>query len=861
MPSNEPILSLIQAEERDRALAEQLNAPCWPPPSDAAGAPIDGLYHWEPSEYGFRRPLPLDDTFASNLAGAHDGQPYEPYEHLLRFPTCPSLATNRLRSHQRRIDALPSFHTIRVFTRGEHAAPNAKVYILHNGLNETEDLSFYYRLAANLVSDGSICILRPFPGHLSRHPFRSAFSQQPLDRYLADAGDLFRQFLRFMIESRWLLSAIAPSACYPVATGADLLLPKLQENSPAREEDAALAAAMAAEWQTLYKSTDLARSRGEAAQLPPPLRPNGGKERNSRAIAASSETAIHDSIHKLRMLLGEPKDEESGSTPTRSIHVMGYSLGGFVAQSVFFSWPYLIGSCATMLSGGPLRDIAPTVFADPEEWQTVVHALRYEQDDALMKQRIRLSRAKDAKSGAVNEIDEKRFELYQRIFYEVFEQQYRLPYQSRVAEFSRRLLFVVGGSDDIVKARSVMDAAPAKEGINLIEIANLSHFLTNPRGVEAKQQEFWLPEICRLIQRFSGQAEDVRDLECEGGKMGSSLDEPIVASKYGRNDLAEFLDRHAEEIPPDDRLVQQRMLEHLRFQPRPPTGEKGRLPSPLFERYLGSMIGGIRSSDEVKQQGTLFIAQNSVPAALLSTDWRLERAISLHHAEGEVLDYLIGLNTRRSALHAFRRSLRVIIPAQAREWHNSRDTRHPSKSETIPGLGPRSMNRLDQWDDIASEWATVTRFFDATKDGLFGVEPGDACLMPAVSRIRALESIAWEKAHPLEVSTLPDVWVWVADDLCREERPDPQGFQLLEAIRGDGMCKAFVRWVVSGSNGHPLTTTDVAAALDADQLRIVSLSGASYNPRYRGKEIRKPDKALQHLIHLALVVSHSGQIA
>ena len=43
-----------------------------------------------------------------------------------------------------------------------------------------------------------------------------------MEHYLADSGDLYRQYLRFMIENRWLLSCLMPIRKYPAIVGCDL---------------------------------------------------------------------------------------------------------------------------------------------------------------------------------------------------------------------------------------------------------------------------------------------------------------------------------------------------------------------------------------------------------------------------------------------------------------------------------------------------------------------------------------------------------------------------------------------------------------------------------------------------------------
>src|SRR4029079_14298159 len=97
-------------------------------------------------------------------------------------------------------------------------------FFLHNGLNETQRTGLYYELASYLIDQDrdTVCILRPFPGHLTRAA-SPGLSETPLDHYLWDGLHLYRQFLRYMIETRWLLSTIVRCSNYRCVSGSGLL--------------------------------------------------------------------------------------------------------------------------------------------------------------------------------------------------------------------------------------------------------------------------------------------------------------------------------------------------------------------------------------------------------------------------------------------------------------------------------------------------------------------------------------------------------------------------------------------------------------------------------------------------------------
>ena len=273
-----------------------------------------------------------------------------------------------------------------------------------------------------------------------------------------------------MIETQWLLSVLVPRPYYSVSAGTRLL-GRYEPSGPearGRADAGDLTQAMSEEWEALFRSTEEAERKG----LNPSLTHHKGRPTLQEMEA---------SIEALRKLIGwkpqlssapPPVDSHVNGARTRheppAIHVVGYSMGGFMAQASFFAWPFAIASCTNMFAGGALRDLAPTAFAHPEEWQAVLHGMRYELDVAFGENLM----GRGSRIAGVQADD---FDYFIRLFYEVYLQYYRGGYRSRVAEFSRRLLFVVGGDDPIVRTKNVLDAGPPK-GMSLFQIADLSHF-------------------------------------------------------------------------------------------------------------------------------------------------------------------------------------------------------------------------------------------------------------------------------------------------------------------------------------------------------------------------------------------------
>jgi pimeloyl-ACP methyl ester carboxylesterase len=221
--------------------------------------------------------------------------------------------------------------------------------------------------------------------------------------------------------------------------------------------------------------------------------------------------SVKGDIEAIRHLVGwQPTEIRNSDAPSESgnpvpaLHAVGYSMGGYLAQSVFFTWPFALSSCTTIGSGGPLRDVALTTFAHPEEWQSVMHALRFEISNSMLQRRLVRSRG-DAGSYLIAGINEDHYAFFDRIFNDVFLQDSRGPYRQRLSEYAYRLLFVLGGRDPVISTQSVLESSPSA-GINMIQVANLEHF---PWSSEPEWREFWLPQVVDVVRAFSKHAEEI----------------------------------------------------------------------------------------------------------------------------------------------------------------------------------------------------------------------------------------------------------------------------------------------------------------------------------------------------------------
>jgi pimeloyl-ACP methyl ester carboxylesterase len=848
----------IQQHERD--LEMPLDDPAWRESSPLPGwkrCPSTGnLYRTID-----RGQLESDDSAARNSA-TDDFFVGSLTEWLLRFPSAPIHGVQRLHEHHYDSDESETMHTYRVMMAPEHAKSVImgeadvkvdRIILFHNGLNETDRMTLYYQLASRLIAVDrdaglkTVCILRPFPEHLTRFPFHK-HAEEPLERYLWDGSQLFRQFLRYMVETQWFLSILARRSLYACPSGA-LLLAGNATPSKSRLRSNYLARRIATDWRKLYEASERATIKADrfrAAAMAP------------ARIQEPNEVFL-DVINSLRKLLNLEEYDEMGSELASSgsardepsVHVIGYSLGGYTAQSIFMAWPFFVASCGTLLSGGALRELAPTAFADPEEWQTVLHSLRYELNEAMMGGRYLHRR------GMLAGMERERFLYFQHVFDEIFQQEYRGSFESRLTEFRHRMLFVVGGDDPIVRAKSVLDSAP-DGGINLLEIAGLGHFLGSaPKSnEEGRQRSFWLPEMARLISRFCDQTANQQHHDRPYVWLDPKLrmpDRPAIAETEDGYD--EDHDALGDEIVPLD--------ESDRFAIR----SDGALPSELFEKCLNDLLA--RQTHD-GQSGYLWILRNEMPTMLLDEDAVLGRGCAFHRDDIGIARYCRGIKKRREAVFGLNQDLTFVIPWNARRIMEGLDSDRGFPSQAEAAVGGLSQwiyaRRLMEKRDSDNRPA---RQAQAAADGLSqrssAQQAWDACanISNELTKLSPTAILAFDGREPLtreravgtdglippegvQVTSLPDCWIWVSREVLG-----------LSQIAASTARSEFI----SATRKFQDKNSDLAVRLRDDKIRVVTVSRARYNPRFRGRLVVDVDELRRILLHAALCLSVAQPIA
>jgi pimeloyl-ACP methyl ester carboxylesterase len=805
-------LALIQPEERDYNL--RLQELHW-------GA---DLKRWQPNERPARH--------LSREIPVHEGhETTKLCEYLIPFPSAPIYGINRKTEYGLDLPGRPNMHTLRVLKR-PRANPVRRLFILYHGLNETDSLKIYYRLAdwileqQSLVSggEGAACMVIPFPGHLMHASFHGPFSETPLARYLTDAGDLFRQFLRYMVEMRWLLSMVADTDVPKWMVGGELL------------DERSRVCDMHDESALLY---EMSTKRLERANKIRSHQTGGPVEGDFDLGQLATSDQIESTCGLLRWVL-----DRDAKDSRMHVHVAGYSLGGFLAQSVFFAWPQIVSSCTTICSGGELSAISPTAFAQPEEWQSVLHALRPEMsnsmlqgrlgDDVLWEQLDEREERKDDEEVAGKRQRERpvdmvagmpleRFGYFQRIFEQVFLQEDNSSYKERLSEYGLRMLFISGGEDPIIPPANVLDASP-KEGTTMLSIAGMTHFLNlepkkEPGRREQEQREFWLPEAGRLIARAAVHSEQVHE------------DEQRAAEELR-------LKRPQTRLSTPESVV--RMLD----------GVDRLESSDMFEAALDWVLDAV--GDE---GGWLIVCRNSLPAAFIDPREFTRWGAALHHHDVRIQQYRAGLRRRAHTLRGAKPRTTLVVPKQLRHWFVDLSARFDPHSDGPAGRMTIRSGRERMWLGFEQAWTPCIRMFYA----------GDVSAPCEIEPVEGFVSTIaeWQAADArfVKVTHLPDVWIGIKAEagLTPATGRDRSAMhrQFIEGVQAVIADEAKER---SGFKGTLHSKKRLVTDIESEHVRVVQVSAAEFNPRYRGKIERSPPRVARLLAWCAAGLVRSSRL-
>lgn len=633
-------------------------------------------------------------------------------EHVLYWPSAPIYALGSPRVHLVEQQHRHPWHSFRLLKRPGQESID-RIYVFFNGLNEWRTLQTYYRLADLLFLNEerrrrrkdkafghatSACIIRPFPGHLTRHPFSSGFFKLPMAHYLEDAAELYRQFLRHMVETQWLLSALVPFEDIPLKTGLDLLA------RTKRAEHRAVADAITSAWSALR---DADREAHEQV--------NAGGALSSSALPTPDLDLLTLQIERLRTCVNwrvaEPGWHETEISEVSfrplSIHAIGYSMGGFVAQATMFTWPQVIATCTMLASGGSLSDVqAP--FVHEEEWHYVLDRLLPDLENPAIARQIPVTPSTPSRTPeAIYGLPRGYYSAFRRAFDQVFLQRSlrRGEYKDWLEEYHERLFFVLGGRDPVVRAANVVDSSP-DSGLNIIQISGLKHELHDREAHD--WQKFWLPRVVtRTIEDFVRQREKGYYLRLRA-HWNDAPPTPPARRAPGTGATGD--------------------KDHL--------GSRRDMPLEHFERAIVDTIGWMRevSSSDIHSRippedyaPFLLIARNRVPVELFPDTFLSNYGIVRHYSEERVAAAEVWRRERRDKLLALGPRLRVLLPDRFEEietlavggplaqWPDATGGRDwsPEQTRTI------CLALRDMWGERLQMWNPSTRSADTLPDCWF----------------------------------------------------------------------------------------------------------------------------------------------
>jgi len=818
----------IHLSERDVFLFRE-KCLVWPPTEldmlmkPASGKAVPGRWEagkWERAELegqpGAFLWRTLKKAEASKEGGPSKGGEASLCESVLSFPSAPLFGIQAKPGYQ--VDIKPIHqHTLRLLTasrKGDDKPPIKRIYLLFNGLNEIDFFDLYYDLASQLIGNGLdegletsevACIIHPFPGHLTRYPLIGRYAEKPLQRFIMDPSDLFRQYLRFMVEMQWLISVLVPVSYYPVAPGISLLSESTEPRG-GRCDAETLAQAIHEEWKALYGQHE---PRGEEVD----------------------EGEIMRSIMVIRDLIGwEPCEKRlvdfgDEPLPYPQLHVIGYSLGGYLAQCVFFTWPFAIGSCTTLCSGGALSELTPERIIHAEEWRAITHALKYELESGMLEGRIRADTQDQPRS--VCGIKTSYFSSHFQVFNDIFLQDPHGSHRHRVSEFSPRMFFVVGGNDPIVSARSILQSSPSG-GINMIEIAKLSHFIATDTG---EWPVFWQPTIVGIISSLATHSEQL-------------LRKSVLSNLWNETTSDGALQTW---------LSDETKAEEATFG-RSPEREKAerRVTEPLnasrMQETLSDLLSPLRKDDDGKE-GFLFILRNQIPVTLLGMRMLGRRGSVPHYEDFEIREFWQKLQDRRLIMRKYADRITLVIPGRLGDWFTQVPTILSVKHLPVARELPLVDVLRDIWSGFLADW-------ENEKGALYRFDPQNPKdINSSSNNLFSLERMVRKNTgtpeyHPV-LNCLPDVWVSLSQDVVTEIAGS---WASRETLHGGFIHRMLLVYEHGRKSDQ---SREIGEWLETRKLRVMRVSPAQPSPYFLGERIWDPDLAIDLLTHSALALARS----
>jgi hypothetical protein len=195
----------------------------------------------------------------------------------------------------------------------------------------------------------------------------------------------------------------------------------------------------------------------------------------------------------------------------------------------------------------------------------------------------------------------------------------------------------------------------------------------------------------------------------------------------------------------------------------------------------------------------------------------------------------------------------VVLPWNAQRILEGMDAHpgHPSQSESAGGQMPTRAVPRETWKTFRETCASLA---DETApdvvricDGRLGVASGGVPRLDNASQLAAAARERLGDGDSLSPITpsLPDCWVWMSRELFTDRGQDDP---LTVAVGRQHLCKNTPAYLEGSRLNDDLL---------AGRLRIVTVSRARYNPRFRGRIVASPNAAKDLLLHAALCITTS----
>lgn len=147
--------------------------------------------------------------------------------------------------------------------------------------------------------------------------------------------------------------------------------------------------------------------------------------------------------------------------PNARISILGYSLGGLAALAAFLKDPQQYTTCILLGSGVQLGDIEIERVMDPKTWKKFIDDLHKRWNTFYSSKKFRSTKDR----------------MITSYFGDIFLGNNPKTLSLKLKEHTRRVLFILGGADPMVRLEDLRKITPKDHGFALLGLPGVSHFL------------------------------------------------------------------------------------------------------------------------------------------------------------------------------------------------------------------------------------------------------------------------------------------------------------------------------------------------------------------------------------------------